>query len=78
MSRQWKRAFGWILCGLGCLATLFGLWAVGGYVWGVVAVLNEPDQSWIFWGLAILFIGLCGLGLGIGMIAAGWLLLKRG
>lgn len=78
MSRQWKKPVGWTVCGLGCLVTLTGIWAIAGYIWGVVSVLNEPDKSWIFWGLAIFFIGLIGLGLGIGMIVAGWSLVKRG
>ncbi|MFO7806626.1 MAG: hypothetical protein R6V30_13315 [Paracoccaceae bacterium] len=49
---------------------------MGSYIWGVVSVINEPDQSWMFWGLAIFFIGLAGLGLGIGIFAAGRSLLK--
>lgn len=76
MSGQLKRAAGWALCGLGCLTAMIGVWAIGSYIWGVVSVINEPDQSWMFWGLAIFFIGLAGLGLGIGIFAAGRSLLK--
>ena len=62
---------GWTLCILGGLLALFGVWAVGAYIWGVITVLSDTDQSWIFWGLAILFIGLAAAGVGIGMMVAG-------
>ncbi len=78
MSRQWQRVVGWSLCGLGCLVILIGIWAIGGYIWGVISVLGEPDRSWVFWGLAILFIGLAAFGLGIRMVVTGWSLVKRG
>ena len=77
MSLNWSKVLGRTLCGLGCLVTLIGVWAIGGYIWGVISVLDEPDQSWVFWGLAVLFIGLAGVGIGIGMAVAGWSLVKR-
>ena len=53
-----KTAIAWVALIVGTLCVLFGLWAIGAYVWGVIDVLDAADQSWIFWGLAILFIGI--------------------
>jgi hypothetical protein len=77
-SPQWKRVFGWTLCGLGGLAALLGVWAIGGYVWGVLQVLDEADQSWTFWGLIFVFIGFGALGVAAALILAGRSLLSRG
>ena len=71
MGYWFRRAMGWTLCLAGTLLVLFGIWAVGAYFWGVVDVLGESDQSWFFWGLAILFIGLAAAGVGIGLIVTG-------
>ena len=67
---------GWALQIVGAGLVLFGVWAVGAYVWGVIEVLNEPDRSWIFWGLAILFIGIGAIGTGVGMVVSGRRLLS--
>ena len=39
-----------------------GLWLVGAYSWGVINVIGEADRSWIFWGLALVAIGIPALG----------------
>ncbi len=77
MSWNWRRVVGWILFCLGCFVTLIGVWAIGGYIWGVVSVLDEPDQSWMFWGLAILFVGVAAVAIGIGMTVTGWSIVKK-
>jgi DMSO/TMAO reductase YedYZ heme-binding membrane subunit len=61
----------------GGVAALFGLWAITAYVAGVVDVLDEPDQSWMFWGLVFLVLGVPALGAGAGACIAGWWLLQR-
>ena len=77
MSRNLaKRRLGQGLFGLGGLIALGGLWAIGAYAWGVLAVLGEPDQSWIFWGLALVFVGLGAIGLGLVIALAGRALVR--
>ncbi len=66
-----------MVTGLGVLLLASGLWLVGGYVARAVAVLHEPDRSWLFWGLAILFLGLMLAGAGAGLIAWGRSLARR-
>ena len=55
---RFQRIAGWTLVFAGLLVCLFGVWAVGAYVRELITIWNEPDRSWIFWGLAVLFIGL--------------------
>lgn len=43
----------------------------------VIARLGEPDQSLLFWYLPLLFIGIVGIGLGIGMSILGTMGLRR-
>lgn len=71
MALPLRHTFGWLLTLAGGLVCLFGIWAIGAYAWGVIEVLDAPDKSWIFWGLAILFIGLICLPLGAGMVVYG-------
>ena len=53
---------------LGSVITLAGLVLVGMYVLeAIVARVGEPDQSLLFWYLAILFMGLGGKAIGIVM-----------
>ena len=54
--RRWAA---WTLAILGAGSLLLGALSVGTYVHGVLDVIGESDQSWIFWGLVFLF---CGLG----------------
>lgn len=74
--RRAKRLLGRGMIGLGALLAVGGLWAIGGYVWGVIAVLGEPDRSWIFWGLALVVVGLGALGLGGAIALAGRALVR--
>ncbi len=71
MRRRLHTILSWAILCVGVLLTLCGLWAIGAYVWGVLDVLDEADQSWIFWGLAILFIGIMALGTGVGLVVLG-------
>lgn len=64
----WRRLFGWSMLVCGSALCAFGLWAIGAYIWGVVEVLNASDRSWIFWGLAILFLGVFSTGAGAALI----------
>lgn len=72
-----KKILGWTLCIGGGLLALVGAWAIGAYIWGVIDVLGDADQSWIFWGLALLFIGLGAGAIGALAIRAGRVLLKK-
>lgn len=69
----WRRVAGVALTAGGVLAIAFGLYFAGMYVWGVVDVLDQPDRSWLFWGLAILF-----LGIGLTFLGAVLVVLGRG
>ncbi len=69
----WRRVAGVALGGGGVLAIAFGLYLAGMYVWGVVDVLDQPDRSWLFWGLALLF-----LGIGLTFLGAVLVVLGRG
>ena len=77
MKRRPRQVSGWALSAVGGVLALVGVWGIGAYAWGVIDVLDEPDQSWIFWGLAILGIGIGTLGAGIGAIVLGRALLRR-
>jgi len=77
MQRFGIRLVGWALTTLGAVCVLGGLWSAGTYVWGAIAVLGEADQSFQFWGLVLLLIGLGVLVLGIALIAAGRALRRR-
>ena len=71
MSGKARIVFSWCLTVGGLLAAIFGLWAIGAYLWGVIEALDGPDRSWIFWGLAVLVIGILALGVGIVAILGG-------
>ena len=66
-----RKTIGWVAILTGGLLFLVGAWGILAYIWGVIDILGEPDKSWIFWGLAILFIGILALGAGIGLIVTG-------
>lgn len=53
-----KKIAGWTVCLIGAVLGGLGLLGIGTYVWGVIAILDEPDRSWIFWGLVFLFGGI--------------------
>ena len=74
---RFQRIAGWTLVLAGLMVGLFGVWAVGAYVWELIAIWNEPDRSWIFWGLAVLFIGLFSIAAGAALAMLGARLLKR-
>jgi hypothetical protein len=75
-TRVWK-LLGWSICLAGALLALAAFWGIALYVWGVVDVWEEPDTSWIFWGLVFLLWGLIFLGVGVGAVIAGLGLLRR-
>ena len=54
----------WIGWGL----VAIGLLSAGTYVVEAVQVLHEPDRSWLFWGVALLFGGLLLVRLGVRLI----------
>lgn len=60
-----------IMIALGFLMLAAGVLLGGTYVVGAVAVLGESDRSWLFWGVALLFIGIILARLGVRLIAAG-------
>lgn len=76
MSDTLRKCMGWGLTLLGGLVFLVGAWAVLAYFWRLIEILDEPDKSWIFWGLAILFIGIGAIGTGVGMVVSGRRLLS--
>ncbi len=71
MRNALNKTLGWALIIFAAAVSIFGIWAIVAYVWGVIDVLDEPDQSWIFWGLAFLFIGVFAVGTGIGLFVLG-------
>lgn len=77
MNRRARQILGWSLFVIGGVLALAGAWGIGAYVWGVIDVLDQPDQSWIFWGLALLFGGIMVLGAGLASIVIGRRLLRR-
>lgn len=60
-----------LVVALGFLMLVAGVLLAGAYVVGAVAVLGESDRSWLFWGAALLFIGIILARLGTRLIAAG-------
>jgi hypothetical protein len=62
----------------GGLLTIMGMAFVGMYiVEAIIARAGEPDQSLLFWYLPILFLGLMGMMIGLGVGAWGvWRLRK--
>ena len=59
----------WVI--VGTLMIGVGLWLVGAYSWGVINVIGEADRSWIFWGLALVAIGIPALGAGARLVVWG-------
>lgn len=55
----------------GLLLVIVGLWMVGAYVVGVINVLGEADRSWIFWGLALVAIGVPAITTGTALVVWG-------
>ena len=76
MTRPLRRILGWTLCIAGGLLALAGTWGIGAYAWGVIGVLDQPDQSWVFWGLIFLLGGITVLGAGVGAIVLGRAVLR--
>ena len=57
---------------MGSLVTLAGAVFVAAYLWeAVIERRGDPDQSLLFWYLPILFLGLGGLASGIAMLRRG-------
>jgi hypothetical protein len=55
---------------LGLPLTLVGLFGVAAYVAGVVGIIAEQpaDQSWLFWGLGLAFMGATALVAGVALL----------
>lgn len=66
-----KRILGRVLLVGGGLLAVGGLGGIGGYVIRAVEVLDQPDRSWLFWGLAVLFIGVALLFAGVSLVVVG-------
>lgn len=63
---------------VGSLITLTGIaFAVMYVLEAIVARLGEPDQSLLFWYLPILFIGLIGIVIGVGIGIWGAIRLRK-
>ena len=56
---------------IGGVLVAVGVFGAGAYVVGVVQVLDEPDRSWLFWGLALLLGGMLLVRLGIRLVVLG-------
>jgi hypothetical protein len=67
----WRNAAGIAAMLVGLVAMTAGLGYVGLYIQGAIEVLHEPDKSWIFWGLTILFIGVVLAAAGAGALVWG-------
>ncbi|MBX7541260.1 hypothetical protein [Qipengyuania sphaerica] len=68
---------GYLMLGFGLSFAALGAIITGAYVHGVIDVIGEPDQSWIFWGIALLAIGLPMLGGGIALAVWGWQIIRK-
>jgi len=73
-----KRIVAFSLLVFGTLSTLAGIGFAGMYVFeAVIARIGEADQSLLFWYLPILFIGIFGITVGLGISAWGIIQLKK-
>lgn len=61
------------------LLSAFGIFLIGAYVAGAIEVIVEdaPDKSWLYWGLALAFLGVVVLIMGIGLAWWSWKLGKK-
>lgn len=61
------------------LLSAFGLFLIGAYVAGAIEVIAEDaaDKSWLYWGLALAFLGGVVLVMGIGLAWWSWKLGKK-
>ena len=76
MPRGVRKALGWFFCCIAALFALVSVWSIGAYIVGIVDVLDKPDKSWIFWGLAILFTGIFAIAGGVPMMFFGRRLIR--
>jgi hypothetical protein len=74
---RWNKIAGWTVCLIGAVLCALGLLGIGTYVWGVIGILDEPDQSWIFWGLVFLFGGILLVISGTAALILGLKLMRR-
>ena len=60
----------WIVLVLSTLLSILGITSVTVYVVGVIDVVinQEPDRSWIYWGLGFGLFGLICLATGVGLM----------
>jgi hypothetical protein len=56
---------------IGAVAVMVGLFLAGAYVVEAFRVLDEPDRSWLFWGVALLFGGILLVRVGVRLIRWG-------
>lgn len=65
---KFKRALPYAALGIGGMIGLTGVACIGMYIFGaIISRIGEPDQSLLFWYLPILFIGILGLLMGLGL-----------
>lgn len=59
---------------IGIPLAMAGVFLVGVYVVGVVDIIinQPPDRSWLFWGLALAFIGVFCLTTGVVLLVVWW------
>ena len=60
----------------GIILALIGILGIGIYLFSVIAVLDQPDKSVIFWYLPILFLSIASLGIAVYFIIIGFKSLK--
>lgn len=73
-----KRIIAFSLLLFGGLLTLAGIVLSGMYVFeAIIARIGEGDQSLLFWYLPLLFIGILGIVIGLGLGSWGIIILKK-
>jgi len=64
-----RKILGIIVAASSVVALVVGAASVKWYVWDVmIGQSGESDRSMLFWGLAIVFLGVAALGVSIGLI----------
>lgn len=67
-----RRVAGVALMAGGVLAVAVGLFLSVGYVTRALEVLDQPDRSWLFWGVGIFLEGIGLAVFGAVLAALGW------
>lgn len=76
MSESRSPAVGMAMTAVGVSMAALGISWVAAYVYRAVGVLHEPDRSWLFWGLSLVFAGLILLRVGVRLAIRGTRLMR--